>query len=405
MKFFERPLDPQEEPEDDAEMSDQPLDFYLSECEYNTEIVQEAVREARRNARALGLRIDDSEFQSARIIMNKVTALEQVMGQIDSQALKETYWGYCEPDVFGPESNIPAGHRRALGEWGTKRDAIGRYLRFQPTLHNLVAARVNVPGLDRCFLDEAQQKLLEDFHMCLEAFTKLVDVFSRQEIPFLHEVLVELLALRMLLDDIRNDRLGSHLTPLTRLAAEAALSAYNLLEKDDTLPEIHIIVIVMRPTHKLQWFEDRGMNTSGIQALLHEYFDQNYPLIKREGDEEGLFDLNQALETDNMQAYLSSPVLSEEAIEEQGGLLKYWDKKLKTCPRVARMALDYLTIPASSVDPTRTFSGGPINTNGLEKHVNHNTFRAMMSIGSWWGTPVLRDINTVANILEDVSEA
>ncbi|CAE6485140.1 unnamed protein product [Rhizoctonia solani] len=399
MKFYEFPLE--EEIENDAEMSDQPLDFYLSEREYNAELIQEAVREARRKDKMLGICIDGGTVLGARQVMNKVATLEQIMEHIGSQEVKETYWGYCEQDDLSPQAKIQAGRP---GQWNTIRDSIDRYLRFQPTLHNLVAAG-NTLGLDECCLDEAQQKLLEDFNICLEAFKPLVDIFSRQEIPFLHEVLAELFILRMLLDDIRNDRLGTHLTALARVAAEAALSAYNLIDKDDTLPEIYIMVIVMRPTHKLQWFENHGMNTSRIQALVNEYFDQNYPLKKRESDEEGLLDLKQALQTDNMRVYLGSPVLSEETIKKQGGLLKYWDKELETCPRVARMALDHLTIPASSVDPARTFSGGPITTNGLEKYVNHSAFRAMMSIRSWWGTPVLRDIDAVANILGDVSEA
>ncbi|CAE6519721.1 unnamed protein product [Rhizoctonia solani] len=128
------------------------------------------------------------------------------------------------------------------------------------------------------------------------------------------------------------------------------------------------------------------------------YFDRNYPFIKREDDKEGLIGLK-TTQTDNMRTYLNSPVVSEECIKERGGLLKYWELQLKTSPRVARMALDLLTIPASSVDSTRTLFGGPIVANWLETHVDHDVFRAAMSVGSWFGTPIPRDIDAVASIL------
>ncbi|CAE6411896.1 unnamed protein product [Rhizoctonia solani] len=397
MKFFS--LSSEDESERAVEWGDRPLHYYLLEPEYDAEIVQWAVGKAHQRMRRLRLCIEDNVLQSARGILSKVKTLEEFIDETSFPELREIYWG-CSGHSPGSEANIPVARPRAFGQWSTVWDSIDRCLRFQPTLHNLLDA--NVPDLGGCFLEESQLKLLGDFHRCLQAFHKLGIVLSRQEVPLLHEVVEELFILRAHLEDICNDRLGTNLTSVARMAAAAALSAYELIGKGDMLPEVYNILMVMRPTHKLQWFEERGMDTQRISASVEAYFEENYPLIKRENDEEGLIGLMTA-QSDNLKTYLISPVLSEDVVEERGGLLSYWNLERKTSPRVARMALDHLTIPASSVDPTRTLYGGPVTTNGLETQVDNDMFRAAMSVGSWFGTPVLKDIESVANILGEPS--
>lgn len=51
---------------------------------------------------------------------------------------------------------------------------------------------------------------------------------------------------------------------------------------------------------------------------------------------------------DSIEAYLSSPCVATSDIEEAGGVLSYWEKALKTRPRLARMALDFLSAPGMS---------------------------------------------------------
>ncbi|CAE6432715.1 unnamed protein product [Rhizoctonia solani] len=385
--------------EDDTEMDDLELDYSLSEREYNADLVQEAVRNARRE---LDIDIERKVLQGARNVLSKVTALEQVISQVNSQALKQAYWGRSQQESVS-ETHRSVVRPRGSRKWGTIRDSMMRCSEFISTFRNLVAAGVNVPGIEECFLDEIEQNILDEFHTGFEVFDDVVSVLSLQETPFLHEVVVELFNLRMRLEDIRNgSRLGTSPTSVTRVAAEAALWAYKLMVKDDELPDICIIAVVMHPTHKLQWFNKRGMDTRRIEAAVIERFNQSYPLVlvKGESNQDGLVESKHAVATDSMGNYLDRPTLSKEVIEEKGGLLNYWNQELVTQPRVAQMALDYLTIPATSVDLTRIFSGGQMATNGLEKHVNYDTFRAMMSMGSWFGTPVLPEIDAVANLLE-----
>lgn len=59
------------------------------------------------------------------------------------------------------------------------------------------------------------------------------------------------------------------------------------------------------------------------------------------------------------------------------------------------------SIPASSVDAERAFSGGRLAVNYRQHRTSLPTFRAKMAVGSWYGTPLLEDIEEVLNILNE----
>lgn len=46
-----------------------------------------------------------------------------------------------------------------------------------------------------------------------------------------------------------------------------------------------------------------------------------------------------------MDAYLNTPCISRTEILAAGGLLRYWENARATCPRLAQMALDFLSAP------------------------------------------------------------
>ncbi|KAF8593278.1 hypothetical protein BDV93DRAFT_447056, partial [Ceratobasidium sp. AG-I] len=55
---------------------------------------------------------------------------------------------------------------------------------------------------------------------------------------------------------------------------------------------------------------------------------------------------------------------------------------------------------ASSVDAERAFSGGRMAVNYRQHRMALSTFRAKMAVGSWYGTPLLPEIEEVKNILD-----
>jgi hypothetical protein len=121
---------------------------------------------------------------------------------------------------------------------------------------------------------------------------------------------------------------------------------------------------------------------------------------------------------DTIDAYLESPPLTAQELEQAGGPLAYWERALVTRPRLARMALDFLTAPggyalmimiychfspsslASSVDAERAFSAGRLQVNHLQHGVSSQTFRAQVAIGSWSQTPLMPNLHTVTSIID-----
>ncbi|KZV59006.1 hypothetical protein PENSPDRAFT_596212 [Peniophora sp. CONT] len=53
------------------------------------------------------------------------------------------------------------------------------------------------------------------------------------------------------------------------------------------------------------------------------------------------------------------------------------------------MGSDFCSIPATSVDAERAFSGGRRAVDFMQHNTSSQTFRARMGVGSWYGTPLL----------------
>ncbi|KAG8701424.1 hypothetical protein FRC08_004087 [Ceratobasidium sp. 394] len=107
----------------------------------------------------------------------------------------------------------------------------------------------------------------------------------------------------------------------------------------------------------------------------------------------------QTRDPDSIERYLATETVPLDP-NNDGSLLSYWNVMLKTQPRVARMALNYLTAPATSVDAERAFSGGRLMINHLQHRMSSETFQAKMAIGSWFGTPLLPDALQVSRMIE-----
>ncbi|GBE85873.1 hypothetical protein SCP_0803950 [Sparassis crispa] len=217
------------------------------------------------------------------------------------------------------------------------------------------------------------------------------------------------------------------LPAVIRIAAQASLlvvGKYYALT-DDT--DVYRIAIVMCPDKKLEWFnknpdwrsEDRAEAARILQARWTEAyagasFGQSSrastvthaaPSQKR-GKWASSFRDDASTSShpiDSIEAYLESPLVSSDDIRLAGGVLGYWAQASHARPRLAQMALDYLTAPAesaSSVDAERAFSGGRLTVNHLQHQMSSQTFKAQVAVGSWVGTPLLPDVKACAEFIE-----
>ncbi|KIL55688.1 hypothetical protein M378DRAFT_90563, partial [Amanita muscaria Koide BX008] len=83
--------------------------------------------------------------------------------------------------------------------------------------------------------------------------------------------------------------------------------------------------------------------------------------------------------------------------------IAWWHGRRSVYPRLSRMALDYLTIPATSVDVERLFSWGRILLSHLRNRMSAQTSRALLCLGNWSLLDIVKDedVKKVAN-LEDI---
>lgn len=112
----------------------------------------------------------------------------------------------------------------------------------------------------------------------------------------------------------------------------------------------------MCPDRKLKWYTDRGYEIDSIRSRVVSRFEELYPDTSTEAR---LPNNSQRIRntlaaapvpsnTDTIQAYLDSPVVSRDVLTQHGGVIPYWNNELTCRPRLARMALNYLTAPGKS---------------------------------------------------------
>ncbi|EIW53734.1 HAT dimerization, partial [Trametes versicolor FP-101664 SS1] len=80
---------------------------------------------------------------------------------------------------------------------------------------------------------------------------------------------------------------------------------------------------------------------------------------------------------DELTRYLAS------APEPTNDALAWWSERRGMYPHLARMALDYLSIPATSVDVERTFSRGRRLLSHVRSRLSAQTTRAVLCLGDW----------------------
>ncbi|GBE82287.1 putative AC9 transposase [Sparassis crispa] len=167
--------------------------------------------------------------------------------------------------------------------------------------------------------------------------------------------------------------------------------------------EVYRIAMVLHPRHKLSYFKQAKWEQSWInttEELVREEFRCSYSMS---GDKESgggmqspeqlaniknknhnIFDHIPALvapkhsELQNeLDAYLST---DPEYVEN---FLTWWHRVCVTYPRLSRMALDYLTIPATSVNVERILRCGRLLLSHVRSRLSAQTIRALLCLGSW----------------------
>ncbi|KZV90151.1 HAT dimerization, partial [Exidia glandulosa HHB12029] len=86
-----------------------------------------------------------------------------------------------------------------------------------------------------------------------------------------------------------------------------------------------------------------------------------------------------------LERYLNAP--TEDTIDIVG----WWWAHRETYPCLHRMAIDYCSAPASTIDVERLFSTGRILLGHLRNRLSADSVRATLCLKSWWDEDMIDD--------------
>ncbi|EPS96244.1 hypothetical protein FOMPIDRAFT_1082196, partial [Fomitopsis schrenkii] len=73
----------------------------------------------------------------------------------------------------------------------------------------------------------------------------------------------------------------------------------------------------------------------------------------------------------------------------------WWHENRRTYPNLSRMAISYLTIPATSVDVERIFSRGRLILPHIRNGMSAKSIRALLCLGDWCLLDLVKDDDVV----------
>ncbi|OJT07830.1 hypothetical protein TRAPUB_1276 [Trametes pubescens] len=286
--------------------------------------------------------------------------------------------------------------------WNSTFEMLDSCLKHQKALTQLCSDKSN--GLRSFEVSEREWEIAKQLCNMLKVFKDATSFFSKQT-PNLASVIPAM------------DHIDAHLTTASldeqaydsalRVSAGLAqrtLNKYYSLTDDSTT---YRIAMMLHPRHKLLYFKKMKWKEewiSNAREILRTEYEKRYanclprakqthPGSDESGEEasslvEEKNDINifEALEhedvaddevSDELTRYLSTdPERVKDALE-------WWNDRRASFPNLSRMALDYLSIPATSVDPERMFSRGRLALPHTRNRLSPQSTRALMCVGNW----------------------
>ncbi|RDB18255.1 putative AC transposase [Hypsizygus marmoreus] len=216
--------------------------------------------------------------------------------------------------------------------------------------------------------------------------------------------------------DYLDSQLASQaINPIYSTAIQAAVTVGKKLlnsyyDKTDH-SEIYRIAMILHPQFKLNYFKRAGWEPEWIdtaRGIIQDEFARAYADIEVEIGEQVSLKLSTSHSTnifDNL-PLLSPPVASElhnelhvylgtniEVVEDP---LQWWHSKHSTFPCLSRMAMDYLSIPATSVNVECVFSKGRLVLSHIRNRLSVESTRALMCLGAWSRLDFVKDKDIIA---------
>ncbi|THH13347.1 hypothetical protein EUX98_g9738, partial [Antrodiella citrinella] len=252
--------------------------------------------------------------------------------------------------------------------------------------------------------------MVEQLHNVLHVFYDATQYFSSAA-PNLAQVIPAM----DLIDEHLNDNiLNLNLHPAIQIALSMAKRLLNRYYSRTDVAPAYRIAMILHPRHKLGYFKDLNWELEWIEnaklAVYNEFAThyQEYGTgigaiagggasrndnTSTTGTGKNMFanmpalaKINDTAVTNELDHYLKQP--REDAGDNA---LKWWYDHHTVYPCLSRMARDYLSIPATSVDAERVFSKGRILHPHTRNRLSAKSTRASLMVHFWSKLGLVRD--------------
>ncbi|KAF5359917.1 hypothetical protein D9758_013966 [Tetrapyrgos nigripes] len=299
--------------------------------------------------------------------------------------------------------------RDVTTRWNSTYDMTSTSCDYRPAIDSMTADRAN--ELRAFELSGEEWNIVGQLVKVLRILKDATEFFSRNDVPNLAAVIP---AMDKIDSTFSNFILDNKLHPAIRSAVSIAKKTLNrYYDKTDhsevyriamsTSPFVICVIcslcIVLHPRHKLSYFEENGWEKEWIDAardICREEYNRKYkgwyesevveveaaaklqPKLKNQFDElDAYLPPKKSRLRDELNRYLST---DPEAVKDP---IQWWTSKSSEFPCLSRMAMNYLSIPATSVAVERVFSRGRILISHIRNGLSAQTMRSLLCLGSW----------------------
>ncbi|KAF5318504.1 hypothetical protein D9619_011038 [Psilocybe cf. subviscida] len=307
--------------------------------------------------------------------------------------------------------------------WNSTAELVTRGIELRPALDRLVMmSDFNKPGGVRL----GRYRLLSDDWDTLEGLLPMLNLLmfatkeiSKSKVPLIHDVIPLIDAITSALDEVIDDPIQSLTVRHAALRGVLLLNKY-YAKTDDTI--IYRIAMILHPRHKTAYFEKAKWESEWVavaKALARNEWQENYkpkPVertnVRAQDDSSSTpdgrfskarrhFDLYRdhgtpSSDSDALEDWLSSPPIATNADP-----ITYWNGMLATGHPLAQMALDFLSVPATSTDVERAFSRGGLTVSKLRHNLSDRSVRSATVLGMWVEHGDLVPMDTVTRVFEE----
>ncbi|GBE81312.1 hypothetical protein SCP_0310390 [Sparassis crispa] len=177
------------------------------------------------------------------------------------------------------------------------------------------------------------------------------------------------------------------------------------------LSNVYRITMVLHPGLKLEYFCQHAWEADWIEEakrLTHEEYHKHYekntdgtqgdahneavPSDDEFGDFANISVTMEPSARNELEEYLAAP------LEKVRDPLRWWWDSRKAYPHLHRMALNYLSVPATSTAVERAFSQGRQLLHFTRNRLSPKSIRAALCLGSWGRSELLHIADLIAAV-------